>query len=259
MSADWVKKTMVQKKLVSSNGDTLKKLFISHASEDKESIARPLAEVLFESGFQVWFDEFSLTIGDSLREKIDEGLSLADYGIVILSPSFFAKQWTRDELDGILAVEHMRKEKVLLPIWHDIDVADIISYSPMLGGKVAVKSSEGFDKVIEAILKSINSSQAYKWKKNFDHATIYVPGTKEAADSIPDQFHYAVKSICYSRATFSLIETDLDGMYHSEADRDTPIKINMSKKPDVTWKEYLKHLAPELERLDEIDDNKNKS
>jgi len=49
-------------------------VFISHASEDKEAVARPLARHLQELGLRVWIDECELTLGDSLRRKIDAGL-----------------------------------------------------------------------------------------------------------------------------------------------------------------------------------------
>jgi len=65
-------------------------VFISHASEDKASIARPLTDALIVAGFSAWFDEYELKIGDSLRGKIDEGLKNSRYGIVILSKSFFS-------------------------------------------------------------------------------------------------------------------------------------------------------------------------
>jgi TIR domain len=67
-------------------------VFISHASEDKDFV-RPLAEVLQKSGLSVWYDEFALKVGDSLRRKIDEGLAKSRYGIVILSHAFFTKNW----------------------------------------------------------------------------------------------------------------------------------------------------------------------
>lgn len=60
-------------------------VFISHASEDKAEIARPLAESLARAGLRVWLDEFELQLGDSLREKIDQGLSLSRFGVVVLS------------------------------------------------------------------------------------------------------------------------------------------------------------------------------
>ena len=58
-------------------------VFISHTWEDKESLAQPLAEALTEVGLKVWYDEYSLTLGDSLRRSIDRGLAESKYGIVI--------------------------------------------------------------------------------------------------------------------------------------------------------------------------------
>jgi hypothetical protein len=77
-------------------------LFLSHASEDKDAIARPLHEALRAAGVSVWFDEAVLKLGDSLRKKIDEGLARCRYGVVILSPIFFSKAWPQLELDGLV-------------------------------------------------------------------------------------------------------------------------------------------------------------
>lgn len=75
-------------------------VFISHASEDKDAIARPLAEELRRRGLRVWYDEFVLEVGDSLSEKIDEGLAASHHGVVVLSPKFFEKDWSKKELAG---------------------------------------------------------------------------------------------------------------------------------------------------------------
>lgn len=64
-------------------------LFISHASEDKESFVRPLAHFLRELGLKVWYDEFTLSVGDSLSRSIDNGLARSRYGVVVISPAFF--------------------------------------------------------------------------------------------------------------------------------------------------------------------------
>ena len=66
-------------------------MFISHASEDKDSVVRPLALALKNKGINVWYDEFELKIGDSLRRKIDQGLSKSKFGIVVISRSFIKK------------------------------------------------------------------------------------------------------------------------------------------------------------------------
>ena len=72
-------------------------VFISHASEDKEAAVRPLATELTRLSLSVWYDEFSLTIGDSLRRSIDHGLSKSKFGVVILSHNFFRKEWPHRE------------------------------------------------------------------------------------------------------------------------------------------------------------------
>ncbi|PHQ44022.1 hypothetical protein Z052_00890 [Halorubrum sp. C191] len=116
-------------------------VFISHASEDKGQVARPLAEELSQRGVEVWFDEFELEIGDNLRESIDEGLSETRYGVVILSENFFGKNWTKRELEGLTARE-MGPEKVLLPLWYEIDKETVQSHNPALANKVAEKINE---------------------------------------------------------------------------------------------------------------------
>src|SRR5262249_22303717 len=112
-------------------------VFISHASEDKDAVARPLRDLLEEQGLRVWLDETQLKLGDSLREKIDEGLSQSAYGVVILSPAFFAKQWPQRELNGLVALEPAA-QKTILPIWHEVGQSDVARYSPLLADRKAV-------------------------------------------------------------------------------------------------------------------------
>lgn len=127
--------------------------FISHASEDKDDIVRDLAEALKNSGFEVWYDEFELKIGDSLRKKIDYGLSNANYGIVIVSPSFVKKNWTEYELNGMVARE-MNGHKVILPIWHKISKDEVLKFSPTLADKLALNTSIH---TIEDIVQNLKS------------------------------------------------------------------------------------------------------
>lgn len=111
-------------------------VFISHASEDKEDVVRPLALALREGGLEVWYDEFELRIGDSLRRKIDAGLARSRFGVVVLSRSFFEKGWTNYELDGLIT-RSVGGEQELLPVWHDITKQELVDYSPSLADKVA--------------------------------------------------------------------------------------------------------------------------
>ena len=111
-------------------------VFISHASEDKDTIVRPLANALVAENLIVWYDEFELHIGDSLRRKIDRGLAKSRVGLVVLSHAFIAKGWTNYELDGIIT-RTVDGQQVLLPIWHNISKKEVVEYSPSLADKVA--------------------------------------------------------------------------------------------------------------------------
>ena len=134
-------------------------VFISHASEDKHEIAGPLAEALRSRGLKVWYDEFTLTLGDGLSESIDHGLAKSRFGVVILSPSFFDKKWTKKELNGLTAKE-ITYGKVILPIWHKVNREYILQYSPILADKYAVSTDNGLDKTVDEILKAISKDRS---------------------------------------------------------------------------------------------------
>ena len=129
-------------------------VFISHASEDKAQVALPLAHFLTGHGFRVWIDEFELTVGDSLRRAIDLGLSESEFGIVILSPNFFRKGWPNKELDGLIAREE-GKDKVILPVWHNITKEDVLQFSPILAGKLGVSTTQGIDYIGQKIMLAV--------------------------------------------------------------------------------------------------------
>ena len=126
-------------------------VFISHATEDKDDLVRPLANALVDAGLKVWYDEFELRLGDSLRRKIDAGLAGSRFGVVVLSHAFFAKNWPQYELDGLVTRE-MTGEQVILPLWHKITKSEVIAQSPSLADKVARNTS---DATIEEIATEI--------------------------------------------------------------------------------------------------------
>ncbi|HEY0863168.1 MAG TPA: toll/interleukin-1 receptor domain-containing protein [Lacunisphaera sp.] len=141
-------------------------LFISHASEDKPSFVRPLAEAL-KVHFKVWYDEYELTMGDSLLGKINTGLASCDYGVVVLSPAFFQKKWPKAELDGLFSLEQGNR-KVILPIWKDIDAEGVAMYSPILAGRLAVPSLDGIDRVVAEIKRAVGVTERVREFSQFD-------------------------------------------------------------------------------------------
>lgn len=130
-------------------------VFICHASEDKAEVADPLAAALQERGLRVWYDKYIMTIGDSLREKIDQGLGDTRYGIVIFSPAFFDKQWPKKELDGLVERE-IDGRKVILPVWHNVRRSDVMKYSPSLAGRLAGTTQHGIKHLADELLRAIS-------------------------------------------------------------------------------------------------------
>jgi TIR domain-containing protein len=126
-------------------------VFISHASEDKDAFVRPLAEALRSAGIKVWYDEFTLKWGASLRESIDRGLATSRYGLVVLSHSFFAKDWPQRELNGLFATMKAGERRIL-PIWHQLSGEEVKKYSPMLSDLLAVNSTEGVPEIVQKVL-----------------------------------------------------------------------------------------------------------
>jgi hypothetical protein len=134
-------------------------VFISHASEDKDGFVRPLAELLSARGLKVWYDELTLTLGDSLRRSIDKGLAQSRFGIVVISPDFIRKEWPQRELDGLVAKE-VASGKAILPIWHGVTYNDVVAFSPPLADRLAVSSAAGLEKVANQILRAIQPESA---------------------------------------------------------------------------------------------------
>jgi hypothetical protein len=131
-------------------------VFISHASEDKDTVARPLRDALTKLGVTVWLDEAQMRIGHSLRCKIDDGIRSSRFGVAIFSDSFFRKGWTNHELDG-LVTRTVAGEQSLLPIWHDLTANEVMAYSPSLADKVAMNTSEySIEDIARQIAEVIN-------------------------------------------------------------------------------------------------------
>lgn len=117
-------------------------VFISHAWEDKESFVDELVNELEKKRVRVWYDKARMKWGDSMREKIDEGLRKSKFGIVVLSPNYIKenKYWTKAELNGLFQSESING-KSILPIWHNLTKQDVINYSPIIANKLAMNTT----------------------------------------------------------------------------------------------------------------------
>lgn len=155
-SQDYLKKRMELEKPIA---------FISHDSRDKDRIARPLSNGLHSRMCFVWYDEFSLKVGDSLRESIESGIKEAKKCVLILTPNFLSNPgWTKKEFNSIFTREMIFNERIVLPIWSRVTKEDVYNYSPALADTVALiwperdkLSEEEYKKEVEKLISKLHT------------------------------------------------------------------------------------------------------
>jgi hypothetical protein len=89
--------------------------FLSHSSKDKPFI-RQLAADLTSNGVGVWLDEQRIRVGDSIPERIAQGLAESDYFMVAVSAASVESEWVRKELNGALVREIEKRHVSVLPL-----------------------------------------------------------------------------------------------------------------------------------------------
>src|SRR5207248_344407 len=100
--------------------------FLSHSSKDKPFI-RQLASDLAKADIDTWLDEQRILVGDSITEKIGQGLAQSDYFVIALSENSVGSAWVQKELSGALLREVERRKVVVLPIkLSDCDVPEML-------------------------------------------------------------------------------------------------------------------------------------
>lgn len=130
--------------------------FISHDSRDKQEIAIKIAQKLRSRACPVWYDEYSLNVGDSLRESIEKGIKECKKCILVLTPNFLSNEgWTKTEFNSIFTREIIEETNVVLPIWNNVEKQQVYEYSPSLVDKFALNWSIGEDAVVENLHKAI--------------------------------------------------------------------------------------------------------
>ena len=102
----------------------------------------------------VWYDEFSLKVGDSLRESIEKGIKECHKCVLVLSPNFLSNTgWTKVEFNSIFTRQIMEDTNLVLPIWNGVSAKDVYEYSPSLADKVGIQWSLGKEEVARQIYR----------------------------------------------------------------------------------------------------------
>jgi len=128
-------------------------VFICHASEDKKSIVEPLVRELEKEGITYWYDRIDIPWGESLTHKVNEGLRVSIYAIVVLTKNFLNKPWPRRELDAALNIEARRGATMVLPLLcgDEHERIEIIEMLPLLNDKRYIVWDHGADMIISEL------------------------------------------------------------------------------------------------------------
>lgn len=128
----------------------MKTIFLCHDSMDKQLVQKVNSKLSLRL-YNVWFDKFSIKPGDSIFEKINEGLNQCDNGLLFISKSFLNNQgWVRFELQSLINKQIYERKKIIIPIWIDINPDDL-NELPWLRDKLAVRYSEDLDLMVREI------------------------------------------------------------------------------------------------------------
>ncbi len=107
-------------------------IFISHASKDKNKYVDKLYKAINDTGVTVFYDKESISWGDSITEKINEGLDNCKRAVVVISKNFFGRTWTERELWTLLNRQNKEGKKIIMPILHNISKKQLNEHYPEL-------------------------------------------------------------------------------------------------------------------------------
>lgn len=88
---------------------------------------------------------------------LDKGLASSKFGTVVVSPSFFKKQWPQREPEGLIAKE-TDDRRIILPVRHNLSLVDVRQPSITLADRIAANSAEGIQAVVAKLLLEVRKN-----------------------------------------------------------------------------------------------------
>jgi hypothetical protein len=118
----------------------IRDVFLCHAWDDRQGVAKELHDQLETRGVRVWFSEKDVALGSSLLREIDKGLAKSRIGIVLVTPALLSRLKAEGiadkELSALLARE------LLVPIVHGTTYEALRDVSPLLGSRSGLSTAE---------------------------------------------------------------------------------------------------------------------
>jgi hypothetical protein len=181
-----------------------KDVFICHASEDKSDIIKPLVAAFKREGISYWHDEAEIKWGDSIVEKVNEGLRISRYVIVVISKHFLLKKWPQRELNSVLNVESSTGKVRVLPLIVGTDKVkrDIFQKYPLLNDKFYLTWENDTQKIVDILKDRLGRTNKISKDDNLmmEESNYDIPIPK-----IPRKFSQIDKDR-FVRSTFDIIK-----------------------------------------------------
>lgn len=117
-------------------------VFISHANSDKEEFVEELYQSINKLGVNVFYDKESLEWGDNWKTGILNGTKKSEFAVIVISENFFGREWTEKELAEFLSRQNRNGQKLILPILHNITLAQLQEKYPSLANIQAIDSKQ---------------------------------------------------------------------------------------------------------------------
>lgn len=117
-------------------------VFISHANADKVSYVDKLKLSLDKLKISIFYDKDTLEWGDDWKSKILEGVSKAEFAIIVISENYFGREWTEKELYELMNKQNKNGQKIILPILHNITIKQLKEKYPAIAEIQALDSSK---------------------------------------------------------------------------------------------------------------------
>jgi hypothetical protein len=133
-------------------------IFLSHAVEDKISIANELHSRLEEAKVSIWYSGKDLKPGDSIEDSVRSAITHSQYGVVIFSQFFLSKNWTMNEYYSMAQLESEGR-LTIIPILFDVTPVDLAQKNLSMADRFAIHASKGMDHVVAKVLESINQDE----------------------------------------------------------------------------------------------------
>ena len=118
----------------------LRQIFLCHAWDDRQGVAKELCDMLVARNVSVWFSENDIGLGEPFLRAIDKGLAKSRIGIVLVTPSMLKRLPTGGVADKELSVLLQRDQ--IVPIMHNTTYDALREVSPMLASRNGLDTAE---------------------------------------------------------------------------------------------------------------------